>query len=163
MSFFFLFFLFLLLLHSVFFSSVFFFLFFLFFGLCSTQLFHFWGSVLFSTLQGSFNLCYFIFFLSFQSSFLVCLKNFLPMSWGDFVWLMVHSNQEPSLEQSTHLFLVMFFWAYHRAPFCSEYFLLFCPFFLPTYCQWFCSFQLHVFFMGLSTSVNVLHFFFFFV
>ena len=33
--------------------------------------------------------------------------------------------KELCLDRSTHLFLVMFFLAHHRAPFCSEYFPLF--------------------------------------
>ena len=47
---------------------------FCFFRLRSTQLFHFWGSILFNTLQGSFNLCYFSLFLSSVSSLLLLFK-----------------------------------------------------------------------------------------
>ena len=116
------------------------------FRLCSTLLFHFGFFILFSTLQGSFNLCYF----SFIPVFGLFLKTFfnecpeVPLCGWWYIKL-----KELSLDWSTHLFLVMFFLAHHRAPFSSEYFppffLLFSPFFLPTYCQWFCSFQLHKF------------------
>ena len=58
------------------FKNKFFYFFILFFLDCSTQLFHFWGSILFNTLQGSFNLCYFSLFLSSVSSLLLLLFKF---------------------------------------------------------------------------------------
>ena len=117
----------------------------LFLRLCSTQLFHFWGSILFSTLQGSFNLCYFSFFLS-SVSFWSLKKKRLPMSCPQCGWWYV-KIKELSLDQSTHdLFLVMFFLAHHRASFHLSTSPLPPPppLFFP-YSQWFCSFQLHKF------------------
>ena len=74
--------------------------------------------------------------------------------------------QELSLDQSTHLFLVMFFLAHHRAPFCSEYF----PFppppppppFFPTHIMSVVLFSCASFLHGIFTCVNVLHFHSFF-
>jgi len=101
---------------------------FCFFRLRSTQLFHFWGSILFNTLQGSFNLCYFSLFLSSVSSLLL-FKFYQCLEVTVCGWWYI-KIKELSLFRSTHLFLVMFFLAHHRAPLCSEYFPLFFSFLL---------------------------------
>ena len=85
----------------------------------STQLFHFWGSILCSTLVILLSFFpVFLFGLYFLIFFNQCLQ-VTPCGW----WCL--KIQELSLDQSTHLFLVMFFLAHHRALFCSEYFPLF--------------------------------------
>ena len=133
---------------------------FCFFRLRSTQLFHFWGSILFNTLQGSFNLCYFSLFLSSVSSLLL-FKFYQCLEVTVCGWWYI-KIKELSLFRSTHLFLVMFFLAHHRAPLCSEHFPLF--FFLSTHIVSVVLFfsAAQVFSMGLFTCVNVLHFHSFF-
>ena len=63
--------------------------------------------------------------------------------------------KELSLDRSTHLFLVMFFLAHRRAPFCSEYFPLFSTHIVSVVLF---SSAAQVFSMGLFTCVNFLHF-----
>ena len=81
------------------------------------------------------------------------------------MWLMAVKLKEPSFDQSTHLFLVMFFLAHHGAPFCSEYYppILPPPFFSALILSAVLFFSAaQVFSMGLFTCVNVLHFHSFF-
>ena len=125
--------------------------------------FHFWGSILFSTLQGSFNLCYFTFLhssVSFWSVF--CFYQCPEVTLCGWWYVKI---KELSLDRSTHLFLIMFFLAHHGDPFCSEYFPLFS--FSPLFSTHIVSVVLfssaaQVFSMGLFTCVNVLHFHSFF-
>ena len=133
---------------------VFLFFFLFFFCFCFWTVFHSALPLLESTLQGSFNFSYLSFLLSsvsFWSFFFFFSPKYYFHQWPEVTlcgWWYIKIKE---LSRSTHLFLVMFFSTHHRAPFCSEYFplfflfLFFVPFFLPTYCQWFSSFQLHKF------------------
>ena len=100
-------------------------------------------SVIILSLQCFFLVCIYIFYIYIYNIFYQCPEVTLCGWW--------YIKSKKSLNRSNHLFLVIFF--LHIIGLLSVlgtsppplFFSPFFSFFLPTYCQWFSSFQLHKF------------------
>ena len=136
----------------LFFFSSFFFFFFSLFVFCSLSLFFFFFRLFHSAFPlFSLALCRAVlisllfYFLSFQcfvlDSFCCCFYQCPEVTLYGWWYVKI---QELSLDQSTHPFLVMFFLAHHRAPFCSEYFPLPPPPFFLSFFFSFFFFSTHI-------------------